>query len=80
MNGKNPIDGAGLRERNIPQRANSIEQAQEVTVELNAKEFHSEKHENDKKTFGRTPDGTSEYSTLNRGVQETYWHGSDCLP
>ena len=53
------VDGAELRARNVPQYEPSAEQAKEAVQELNAEEYYSEKASKDKKTFGRTPNGTS---------------------
>ncbi|SLM34003.1 phosphatidylethanolamine n-methyltransferase [Lasallia pustulata] len=52
------IDAEGLRERNIPQNAHSSESAQAMVLDLNSEEAQAEKDEKDKKTFGRTPNGT----------------------
>ena len=54
------IDAEGLRERNIPQHATSSEDAHATVLDLNTKEENSEKDEEEKKTFGRTPNGTGE--------------------
>lgn len=48
----------GLRKRNVAIYAQSDEEARKAVLELNAREETSEKKEEDKKTFGRTPDGT----------------------
>lgn len=53
----NGVDGAGLRERNTPQRAPTAEIAKEAVLDLNAEEYNSGKNAEDRKTFGRTPDG-----------------------
>ncbi|MCJ1314156.1 phosphatidylethanolamine N-methyltransferase [Agyrium rufum] len=52
------MDSTGLRERNTPQKAPTAELAKETVQELNAEEGNSQKKEKDKRTFGRTPDGT----------------------
>ncbi|MCJ1404034.1 phosphatidylethanolamine N-methyltransferase [Xylographa trunciseda] len=52
------MDNASLRERNTPQHARTTENAKRVVPELSAEEYHSEKDMKDKRTFGRTPDGT----------------------
>jgi hypothetical protein len=59
---QNAPDGGELRERlmhhlDVPQRANTEAEAKKVVIELN----HAEdtKQAKVKKTFGRTPDGTS---------------------
>ena len=48
----------GLRQRNAPLRANTSEEARQTVLDLNAAEETSDKLEKDRKTFGRTPDGT----------------------
>jgi len=48
----------GLRQRNAPLHASSTEEARQAVLDLNASEEKSAKDESDKKTFGRTPDGT----------------------
>ena len=52
------MDTEGLRERNKPVRTNTAEDARKAVLELNAVEERANKNEDDKKTFGRTPDGT----------------------
>src|SRR5882757_285152 len=47
-----------LRKRNTPIRANTQEDARRTVLELNALEENEAKEEKDRKTFGRTPDGT----------------------
>ncbi|KIW82340.1 hypothetical protein Z517_05367 [Fonsecaea pedrosoi CBS 271.37] len=47
-----------LRRRNAPIRANTQEDARKAVLELNALEEKEAKDEKDRKTFGRTPDGT----------------------
>ena len=54
------IDADGLREKNTPQHAHSTESAQATVLDLNSQEEYAEKDEKDKKTFGRTPNGTGE--------------------
>ncbi|EME40692.1 hypothetical protein DOTSEDRAFT_74291 [Dothistroma septosporum NZE10] len=56
-------DVSGLRERisqrpEMPQKAQSVDTAQEAVHALNAQEAAQNKQEKDKKTYGRTPDGT----------------------
>lgn len=57
------VDASELRRR-LPQQpataqhANSTEAAQEAVSDLNADEKASDKPEEDKRAFGRTPDGT----------------------
>lgn len=48
----------GLRQRNAPIQANTSEEARQTVLDLNAAEENSDKLEKDRKTFGRTPDGT----------------------
>ena len=49
----------GLRQRNTPLQATSQEEARQTVLELNALEEDKDgADEKDKKTFGRTPDGT----------------------
>ncbi|KAK5199833.1 phosphatidylethanolamine N-methyltransferase [Exophiala xenobiotica] len=48
----------GLRQRNAPIRATNQEEARQAVLNLNAAEEKSDKQEEDRKTFGRTPDGT----------------------
>lgn len=55
------LDAIGLRERNVKQQASSADEAKEAVQELNTEEQHAAKSEKDKKTFGRTPDGTGRY-------------------
>ncbi|KAI9705575.1 MAG: phosphatidylethanolamine N-methyltransferase [Candelina mexicana] len=50
-------NGEGLRER-LPHQASSIEDAKSTVQSLNAAEEEDCKDEKEKKTFGRTPDGT----------------------
>ena len=48
-----------LRKRNVPLRANTSEDARQTVLELNALEEEKDvTGEKDKKTFGRTLDGT----------------------
>ena len=66
-NGTPGIDASGLRERlpqkpDQPQKAESVETAQKAVHQLNEQEKSADKDEKHKKTFGRTPDGTGEYS------------------
>lgn len=53
-----PIETEGLRQRNVPVQAQSSEQARQTVLQLNALEEKTGKDDADKKTFGRTPDGT----------------------
>lgn len=59
-------DARGLRERvsqrpEMPLKAQSVDTAQEAVHALNAQEAAQNKKEKDKKTYGRTLDGTGEY-------------------
>ncbi|KPI38161.1 Phosphatidylethanolamine N-methyltransferase [Cyphellophora attinorum] len=52
-------DKEGLRQRNAPLQAKSTDEARQTVLELNALEDQKDvADEKDKKTFGRTPDGT----------------------
>ena len=59
-----PLAGKeGLRQRNAPLQANTSEEARQTVLELNAlEEQKGSQDEKDKKTFGRTPDGTGKIS------------------
>lgn len=57
------LDTRGLRERNKPIRTDTAEDARKAVLELNAVEENADKNEEDKKTFGRTPDGTGKSYT-----------------
>ena len=65
------IDASGLRERlpqqtDAPLKAESADAAQDAVRQLNQQEQSQDKDEKEKKTYGRTSDGTGEYySTLN---------------
>lgn len=48
----------GLRQRNVSIIGMSEQDARQAVLQLNALEESSAKDEKDKKTFGRTPDGT----------------------
>ncbi|KAK1060261.1 phosphatidylethanolamine N-methyltransferase [Friedmanniomyces endolithicus] len=61
--GEAGVDVDGLRERlpqhpEAPQEAESVEAAQEAVKTLNEDESKKGKDDKDKKTYGRTPDGT----------------------
>ena len=65
-NGSLGIDTSGLRERlpqkpDTPVKAESVETAQDAVRQLNQQEQSEDKLDKDKKTYGRTPDGTGEY-------------------
>lgn len=59
------VDASGLRERlpqkpEAPIKASSPETAQDAVRKLNDDEQKENKEEKDRKTYGRTPDGTGE--------------------
>ena len=60
MSAVEPVQGKeSLRQRNAPLQTNSESEARRTVLELNALEEKKDvKNEKDKKTFGRTPDGT----------------------
>ena len=65
-NGTPGFDASGLRERlpqrpEAPQKAESVETAQDAVKQLNEQEPKQNKDDKEKKTFGRTPDGTGMY-------------------
>ena len=53
----------GSRKRNLSFFASTDEEARKAVIELNSKEEQSDKKEEDKKTYGRTPDGTGMFLT-----------------
>lgn len=55
------LDAIGLRERNVKQQASSAGEAKETGQGLNTEGQDAAEAEKDKKTFGRTPDGTGRY-------------------
>lgn len=60
------VDASGLRERlpnkpEAPQKAESVETAQQAVRALNEQEQADGKEEKDRKTYGRTLEGTGEY-------------------
>lgn len=55
------VNAEGLRQRNVPVQANSAEEARKAVLQLNALEDDTDKMDGDKKTFGRTPDGTGKH-------------------
>ena len=61
------LDQDGLRERNVPQQACSTTQARQMVQGLNSEQQQNEKDEKDKKTYGRTPDGTGRCCLFARG-------------
>ena len=56
------LDAENLRKRNVPIQAKSEAEARNTVLELNAHEERTTKEEKDRKTFGRTPDGTGRTS------------------
>lgn len=69
--GTSGVDASSLRERlprnpDTPQKAESVETAQHAVQQLNEQEQKEDKDEAEKKTFGRTPDGTGEYPLYSR--------------
>ncbi len=61
------IDASGLRERlpqqpDAPIKAIDVDTAQDAVKKLNEDQQRDGKDEKEKKTYGRTPDGTGEYS------------------
>lgn len=59
------LDEVKLRHRNVPTQAISVDEARTAVLELNAQEEKDSKDEKDRKTFGRTPDGTGRTSREN---------------
>ena len=57
------VDGGGLRER-LPQKAESVEIAQEAVKNLNDFEQKHDGPQREKRTYGRTPDGKSKYHCI----------------
>ena len=60
MNGETSgaaINAEGLRERNVPVHAATEEDARKTVLELNAQEERTQKDEENRKTYGRTPGG-----------------------
>ena len=51
------LDDEGLRERNVPVKAQTGDDARKVVLELNAFEERTHRDEEKRKTYGRTPDG-----------------------
>ena len=52
------LDAENLRKRNVPIQARTEDEARNAVLDLNAQEERTAKDEKDRKTFGRTPDGT----------------------
>ena len=67
-------DSSGLRERNTPQRMPTSQIAKETAQELNAEEFLSNKTSQEKRTFGRTPDGVGEFQQLSDTPNLVNWN------
>lgn len=68
----NGVDASGLRERlpnkpAAPPKAKSVETAQQAVRALNEQEQAEGKDEKDRKTYGRTLDGTGEYLQCSPG-------------
>lgn len=66
------VNVEGLRERlphqpDAPVKAENADVAQDAVKVLNEQEAGEDKDEKDKKTYGRTPDGTGAYSTPSLG-------------
>lgn len=66
------VNMEGLRERlpsqpEAPIKAANADEAQDAVKILNEQEASEEKDEKDKKTFGRTPDGTGAYKIPSLG-------------
>jgi phosphatidylethanolamine N-methyltransferase len=60
--GASDVDAAKLRLRTSPTTtASGTQSAQETVRTLNATEAKADKDEKDRKTYGRTPDGTGKY-------------------
>lgn len=64
MSAPDQVDPEGLRQRNVPVQANSSNEARKAVLQLNALENETNKMDSDKKTFGRTPDGTGKNQCL----------------
>lgn len=65
MTSLSDLDTSGLRERNVPIHTGTEDAARAAVIGLNAEEENGGKDEKDRKTFGRTPDGTG---TLNNSM------------
>ena len=70
-NGTAGVDTSVLKEKlpqqpDTPQKALSIETAEAAVKQLNEQESKEDKDEKHKKTFGRTLDGTGEYTLYSR--------------
>jgi phosphatidylethanolamine N-methyltransferase len=51
------LNADSLRERNAPVRARTEDDARKTVLELNAHEERTQKDEQNRKTYGRTPEG-----------------------
>jgi hypothetical protein len=51
------LNADSLRERNVPVRARTEDDARKAVLELNAYEERTQKDEQNRKTYGRTPEG-----------------------
>jgi phosphatidylethanolamine N-methyltransferase len=51
------LNADNLRERNVPVRARTDDDARKAVLELNAHEERTQKDEQNRKTYGRTPEG-----------------------
>ena len=51
------LNADSLRERNVPVRARTEDDARKAVLELNAHEERTQKDEQNRKTYGRTPEG-----------------------
>jgi hypothetical protein len=58
------LDADGLRERNVSLQAHNDGEARDAVLRLNALEEKADRKEEDKKTFGRTPDGVGKGDIL----------------
>ena len=56
------LDEGKLKHRNVPTQTNSVDEARTAVLKLNAQEEKDGKDDRDRKTFGRTPDGTGRTS------------------
>lgn len=68
LNPNGTPNGSELRQRlpndpAIPRQAESLENARETVMSMNTAEEKADKNEKDKKTYGRTPDGTGMFQS-----------------
>lgn len=71
------VNVEGLRERlphqpEAPVKAKNVDVAQDAVKVLNEQQASEEKDEKDKKTFGRTPDGTGAYTRPLNGSRASH--------